>query len=156
VSPKFRPFFAGYPGYIASTSVLVSPVLCDPGSAVGRSAVIKGASVADTGGVPVGTAGTPVSDTLLTAPSGSSGAGLGANEVHTQIGSFDLKTPGGSVQVRAGAATSDRPSSFGEVQSQSNSGIAANDFPASSFFDVFVDIDLPSAGGFDRGTVHNR
>jgi hypothetical protein len=155
VSTPFLPLFAGYPGF--SSGVLSSPVLFDPGTTVGRSVVIKDGSAADTVGTIVGSGGPPVTvnDSLLTPPPGFAGGGVGADEVHTQIFSFDLKNPAGNVQVRAGSAASDRPSSPGEVQSKSNSGLPANDFPAASFFDIFVDVDLPAFGSFNGGTVHN-
>jgi hypothetical protein len=155
VAAAFKPLFAGYPGFTGSSGVLQSPVLYDPSTVIGRSIPIKDGSGPDIAGLPVGAGGTIVSDGLLTAPGGFMGGGVGANEVHTQIVSFDLKNPSGTVQIRAGAAASDRPNSLGEVQSQSNSGMPANDFPASSFFDIFVDVDLPAFGGFDGGTVHN-
>jgi len=64
----------------------------------------------------------------------------------------------GTVMVRAGYAnntyvtpTGTEPNylrkSIGMVQSQSNSGLPANDFPANSFFDINVEITLPHMAG---------
>ena len=62
----------------------------------------------------------------------------------TQIHSFNLS--GGGASVRAGLA-SDRPASYGEVISNSgNSGDPSQDFPANSFFNIFVDVTLPGLG----------
>ena len=58
--------------------------------------------------------------------------------------------------VRAGSFAPLRPKSFGEVESQNSSGLPANDFPADSFFDVFVEVDLPDFGLFPGGTVYNK
>ncbi len=44
----------------------------------------------------------------------------------------------------------------GEVESHSGpGGAAANDLPASSFFDIFVQVDIPACGGFPGATVYN-
>jgi hypothetical protein len=61
----------------------------------------------------------------------------------------------GPVHVRAGTAAPSRPISPGEVESHSTSGLAADDWPAESFFDVFVEIDLPVLGAFPGGTLYN-
>jgi hypothetical protein len=42
------------------------------------------------------------------------------------------------------------------VESQSGpGGAAANDLPGSSFFDIFVRVDMPACGKFPGGTVYN-
>jgi hypothetical protein len=60
--------------------------------------------------------------------------------------------------VRAGASASSTPPSPGEVESESASGNPTNDFPARSFFDVYVQITLPACGtgGFTGATLFNR
>ncbi|MBI3785750.1 MAG: hypothetical protein HY270_20345, partial [Deltaproteobacteria bacterium] len=71
----------------------------------------------------------------------------GTREVHTYIESIHLT--GGGFEVRAGNQAPLRPLSLGEVESLSgNSGDPTRDFPASSFFDVFVEVVVPALGGF--------
>ena len=55
----------------------------------------------------------------------------------------------GSTHVRAGTAGTGLPGSYGEVESLSGaSGDPYWDFPAKSFFDIFVDVDLPTGGAY--------
>ena len=55
--------------------------------------------------------------------------------------------------MRAGTNATTQPISVGEVESYSGAGgLPANDFPAQSFFDVFVDVDLPAGGTFPGAT----
>ena len=75
--------------------------------------------------------------------------------VFTQIKSFTLS--GGGASIRAGAA-SDRPASYGEVISASGaSGDPTQDFPANSFFNIYVDVILPGlgAGGGSLTLINN-
>jgi hypothetical protein len=68
-------------------------------------------------------------------------------EVHTEVRSLNL-TDGSGTHVRAGIAATNVPGSYGEVESLS--GASADpfwDFPARSFFDIWVDVDLPAGGG---------
>ncbi len=160
ISPKFRPNFAGCPAYqntICGSSVfrLESPNLSDSATLIGRSAPIVDGSSPDTNGTPVGDAGTLVKDSDFTVlPSGFQGP-AGSREIHTEIVALNLTGSGAS--VRAGLSASSRPKSFGEVESQSASGLPANDFPADSFFDVFVEVDLPPCGAFPGPTtVYNQ
>jgi hypothetical protein len=133
--------------------------------------VITDGDANDNAGVAVGTAGTIVGENILFPPPGFPCAGVngctsgaGTREVHTEVRS--LKLARGPVAVRAGiwynnaAATSSPPAriSPGEVESHSGpGGAAANDFPASSFFDVFVRVDVPACGtgGFPGATLYN-
>jgi hypothetical protein len=170
INNNFAGLFAGCQGFDPSTNILQSPTLYDPATLVGRSDVITDGSNADVNGVPVGTAGTNVSENMLFPPpgypcQGVTGclSGAGTREVHTEVRS--LKMTSGPVAVRAGvwydSATVQNPPSRvspGEVESQSGpGGAAANDFPASSFFDVFVQADLPACGtgGFPGATLYN-
>ena len=74
--------------------------------------------------------------------------------MHTQIRSLDLA--GSGAAVRAGTAAPGIQGSFGEVQSLSgNSGDPYWDFPAKSFFDIFVDVDIPLGGSAPTVTVCN-
>jgi hypothetical protein len=67
--------------------------------------------------------------------------------VHTFIESIHLT--GGGFEVKAGNQAPLRPLSAGEVESLSgNSGDPSLDFPATSFFDVFVEVVVPALGGF--------
>ena len=171
ITNNFAPMFAGCAGYDATSQILKSPTLFDPGTIVGRSNVINDGDNNDVNGIAVGTAGTPVSENMLFPPpgfpcAGATGAcasGAGTREVHTEVRS--LKMTSGPVAVRAGvwynSATMTGPPtrvSPGEVESHSGpGGAAANDFPASSFFDVFVQVDMPACGtgGFPGATLYN-
>lgn len=171
ITNAFAPMFAGCPGYNAASQILKSPTLFDPATLVGRSNVINDGDANDVNGIAVGTAGTIVSEAMLFPPpgfpcAGAPGAcasGPGTREIHTEVRS--LKMTSGPVAVRAGvwydsATVSGPPSrvSPGEVESQSGpGGAAANDFPASSFFDVFVQVDMPACGtgGFPGATIYN-
>jgi hypothetical protein len=169
VNANFQPMFAGCPGF--ASPVLSSPTMFDPATVVGRSNVILDGSPGDINGVPVGTAGTIVSDGMLFPPpgfpctgvTGACSSGPNTREVHTEVRS--LKMTAGPVAVRAGlwynsAVRQSPPArvSPGEVVSQSGpTGVPATDFPASSFFDVFVQTDMPACGtgGFPGATLYN-
>jgi hypothetical protein len=150
VNPAFQPLMAGYPGYSASAHVLTSPTLYDPGTVIGRSSPLLDGSASDAAGVPVGSVGTIVGDSSLSVVPGGLGP-VNTREVHTQLRSLNMT--GGGAAVRAGIAAPTAPISVGEVESLSGaSGIPALDFPAKSFFDVFVQVDLPSGGAFPGAT----
>jgi len=170
ISSNFTRLFTGCPGFDATSGILTSPTLYDPATLVGRSNVIRDGDANDTNGVAVGTAGTIVAENQLFPPPGFPCAGVagcasgpGTREVHTEVRS--LKMTSGPVAVRAGVwynnpttATPPTRISPGEVESQSGPGGApANDFPASSFFDVFVRVDVPACGtgGFPGATLYN-
>jgi len=170
ITNNFAAMFAGCTGYDATTQILKSPTLYDGLTLVGRSGVIHDGDNSDVNGVAVGTANTTVSESMLFPPpgfpcSGVTGCTSGATtrEVHTEVRS--LKMTSGPVRVRAGvwydSATQSGPPSRvspGEVESHSGpGGAAANDFPASSFFDVFVQVDMPACGtgGFPGATLYN-
>lgn len=172
------------PGFDPSTNILSSPQLFDPATLIGRSMPIPDSSNAsppfpagppsDLGGAPVGSAGTIVSEPMLFPPpgfpcKGVSGCskGPGTAEVHTEVRSLHMT--GSGAAVRAGvwwnSPTSASPPpldkiSRGEVESQSGpTGAPNNNFPASSFFDVFVQVDVPACtsfpGAFPGGTLYN-
>jgi hypothetical protein len=170
ITNQFAPLFAGCPGF--NNPILSSPTMYDPATKVGRSDALLDGSAADTNGVPVGTAGTVVSEAMLIPPPGFPCAGApagcksGANtrEIHTEVRSLKMVNLGGPRPVvRAGvwydnANVQNPPSkvSPGEVESQSGPGGApANDLPGSSFFDVFVQVDMPACGGFPGATLYN-
>ena len=169
VAPQFTWLFAGCPNPPWNNPILTSPTLYDQFTKVGRSDALLDGSAADINGVAVGTAGTIVSEGMLFAPpgfpcQGVAGCTSGANtrEIHTEVRS--LKMAGGGAMVRAGlwydnANVQNPPSKIspGEVESHSGPGGApANDLPASSFFDIFVQADLPACGGFPGATVYNK
>jgi hypothetical protein len=126
------------PGYNPVAFTFTSPMLSDPLTKIGLSASLIPGSAADIAGVPVGSAGTMVKDGDLTPPAGFGEPG-GGSEVHTQI--VNLNLTGSGLAVRAGSSAPDRPNSVGEVEAT-----GATDFPAQSFFDVFVDVDIPGLG----------
>jgi hypothetical protein len=167
---QFAPMFAGCPGF--NNPILSSPTMYDPATKVGRSNALLDGSPADTNGVPVGTAGTVVSEGMLTPPPGFPCAGApagcrsGANtrEIHTEVRSLKMVNLGGPLPVVRAGVWYDNPNvqnppskvSPGEVESESGPGGApANDLPGSSFFDVFVRVDMPACGRFPGATVYN-
>jgi hypothetical protein len=165
IATEFQPLFANCPIYNRNTNVLQSPTLNDPGTIIGRSDPITDGSVgnnSDVGGVFVGSANTLVSEGMLIPPPHFS-FGAGTREVHTEVRSLHMTGPGNAA-VRAGVwynsatATSTPPAriSPGEVESRSGPhGLPQNDFPASSFFDVFVQVDIPACGNFPGATLYN-
>jgi hypothetical protein len=149
---------------LADGPTILSPVLFDPFTVIGRTDPFMDGFAMDANGLPAGidfdpaTVGAPagppiqamnVSDADLTAkPAGFEGP-PGTREVHTEILALNLQAfGGGGFAVRVGRAHApNQPRSLGEVESR-NEG---NDFPAESYFEVFAEIDLP--GGI---TVFNQ
>lgn len=174
IAPNFVNLFynANFPNnkcplFDQTSNILSSPSqLLDQGTVIGRSSALTDDSPADQNGVPVGSAGTLVNDNMLIPPpgfpcsgvSGSCSSGTGTREVHTEVRSLHMT--GGGAAVRAGIwYNSKNPPpnppppplhiSPGEVMSQSGpSNNPALDFPASSFFDIFVQVDIPACGTF--------
>lgn len=170
ITNQFAPLFNGCQGF--NNPILASPTMYDSGTKVGRSDPLLDGSANDQNGVPVGSAGTVVSEAMLTPPpgfpcTGANGAcssGANTREVHTEVRSLKMVNLGGPLPiVRAGvyydsATTQNPPSrvSPGEVESHSGpNGAPANDFPASSFFDIFVRVDMPACGNFPGATLYN-
>jgi hypothetical protein len=147
----------GLQGYTwdPKTNLLTSPLLSDSATKIGKSAALTADSAADTNGVAVGSAGTMVKDSDFgKVPTGFEGA-AGTREVHTQLVTLNL-SDGNSNSVLAGTTATDQPKSVGEVESKSNTGLPANDFPAKSFFDVFVDINVNLGGGMGTASLYNK
>jgi hypothetical protein len=177
ISPQFRPLFVGCLAYQNTICVgnnsnsafrLDSPCLSDSATVIGRSAPHTHGSAADTNGTPVGDAGNcPLTScvkdsdfTVLPSCPGPPCEGpASTREIHTEIVDLNLigTLLGGLPKVRAGSSASSRPKSFGEVESKFSTGLPADDLPdADSFFDVFVEVDLPICGLFPGGTVYNQ
>ena len=147
VEPQFWGLMTGYPGYALVNGVhrLVSPMLIDFNTRIGRSSIHADGDAADLAGVPVGSAGTIVSDaSFAIVPPGFAGP-PGTPEVHTEIRSLNLvtSTPFGNAAVRAGTFAPTRPISPGEIE---GSSLTSGLFPAESFFNVFAEVDLPGLG----------
>jgi len=134
---------SGYPGYNPNTYRLQSSTLFDPATRIGRSSPHPHGSLPDLSGTPVGVNNTIISDgSFSLVPSGFQGP-VGTREVHTEIVSLNMTGAGGT--VRAGTMAPNQPMSPGEVESKQTP--TQPDFPAESFFDVFVEVDLPNLGG---------
>ena len=166
------------PGFDPSTNILSGPQMFDQQTIIGRSSPIPGGdgSAADLGGVPVGQPFqsiqvSNVNESMLIPPPGfpcggvsGCGSGPGTHEVHTEVESLHLTGSGAAVRAgqwyNSSAGTSWPPAKIspGEVQSQSGPG-GLSDFPASSFFDVFVQVDMPACPAFPNafpgGTLYN-
>lgn len=166
------------PGFDSTTNILSGPLMFDQQTVIGRSMSIPGGdgSGPDFGGVPVGQPFqtiqvSNVSESILIPPpgfpcSGVSGciSGPGTHEVHTEVESLHLMGSGAAVRAGQWYNSSSGPSwppakiSPGEVQSQSGPG-GTSDFPASSFFDVFAQVDMPGCSAFPNafpgGTLYN-
>jgi len=171
IVPQFAGMFAGCPGF--NNPILTSPTMYDPFTRVGRSDALLDGSAADTNGVAVGTASTTVSEGMLSAPAGypcygdnTCSSGANTREIHTEVRSLKMvNLAGGLPVVRAGLwydnanQTTDPPSKIspGEVESRSGpNGAPANDLPGSSFFDIFVRVDMPACANFPGATVYNQ
>ena len=155
VAPDFRGMLSGCTFYNSSTFKLQSPTMYDDATVVGHSNPHTHGSIPDTGGTAVGNAGTMIKDSDFTAvPAGFQGP-AGEREVHTELRSMNLTF--GPAAVRAGINAPLRPTSPGEVESKATTDIGnpAFDFPAQSFFDVFVEVDLPACSAFPGATLYN-
>jgi hypothetical protein len=174
ISNTFAGMFNGCPGYNATTHVLQSPTLFDPSTVVGRSNV--GLDDGDRffspfrrGGSIVGSAEDEIPFETLIPPAGypcyrdrsACFSGTGTRGVVTEIRA--LKMTAGPLAVRAGVwyndpnvATTPERFSPGRVLSRSGpSNDPTHDFLASSFFDVYVRVDMPPCGAFPGATVNN-
>lgn len=154
VDEPFQPLMLDYPGYNPVTGKLTSGVLFDRNTVIGRSAVHVDGDASDVSGTPVGTAGTMISDAdFSVVPAGFEGP-AGVLEIHTEIRSLLLED-GSGTEVRAGIQAPGRPISPGEVEGDDETGIDC--LPGESFFNVFVEVDLPPGGNapFPGGVLVN-
>jgi hypothetical protein len=175
ISSTYASMFNGCPGYNSTTQILQSPTLFDPGTVIGRSNV--GLDDGDRffspfrrGAAIVGFAEDEISYDTLNPPHGfpcyddrtTCSSGTGTRQVVTEIRS--LKMTAGPLMVRAGvwyndpntATIAPERASPGRVVSRSGpSNDPTRDFLASSFFDVYVRVDIPACGTFPGATVNN-
>ena len=124
-----------------------SPTLYDPTTTVGRSASFVSGEPQEAGGVLAGRAPgrTYIRDSQLTVLPSWAEAPNGVHEIHTFIKSLNLTdsfTTKVGFSVQAGMGVPTRPVSAGEVEG----GSPSSDFPARSFFNVFVQVNLPGGG----------
>jgi hypothetical protein len=168
IATNFQNVVNGCPGYDPTTQIWTSPTMFDPTTLIGRSDPLTDGSTADQNGVPVGSANTVVSENMLSAPPGwpclgatGCAAAPGTREVHTELRKLNMvgfacNGSSGRPAVRAGTAyTAPIRISPGEVESHAAPG-GSPDFPASSFFDMFVQVDLPACGTLPASTVQNN
>ena len=167
VDPAFRPLvaavgaFAAYPGYNPANGQLTSPLCIDNATTIGRSAPH---SRPYTFPVPLGAGSW---DTIngygdyAAIPALWSGAASPTEEVLTEIKSFVLLSVAGDAgqhcppdpripsvplmwpMVTAGTGAGVTPRSLGIVQENTVNGPPPPDFPAHSFFNIFVNVSLP-------------
>jgi hypothetical protein len=179
VDPLFRPLlsptgpptsFVGYTGFHTSDGRLTSPMLYDSSTIIGRSNPNSrfylfpqplGAGSWDTilgyGDYP----GIPFFWAAAPPPT---------EEVLTEIKTFVLKTinaatgqectntlvptaPPNYPMVKAGTFAGVAPRSLGIVQENVANGAAPPDFPAHSFFDIFVEVNLPPLPGTESSVA---
>lgn len=140
VRQQFRSMFADYPGYDPSNYNLRSPRLFDNGGTIiGRSDMHYDGDPDDATGVPTGTAMTSVGDNDFTlVPDGFQGP-AGTEEIHTEIHALNMVHVSGAA-VRAGIEAPSRPMSPGEIESMPGNSYG---LPGESFFNVFVEVDIP-------------
>ncbi len=120
----------------------VSPTLSDAHTLIGRSGAHTNGSDSDVNGATIaGTDDATVKDDDFSVVPAEHADPVpdDTREVHTQIISFNLTDNGTANAVRAGADALEQPRSIGEVKSLTEDG---DDFPANSFFNVFVEVDV--------------
>jgi hypothetical protein len=127
--------------------VFTSPTLYDPQTVIGRSDPLASGSPQDIGGALAGRAPgrTYVRDSQMTVHPTWPGPTNGMREIHTFLKSVhmtDSLTTRVGFSVRAGTQATTRPVSAGQIEGAS----AGSDFPAKSFFNVYVIVDIPPGG----------
>jgi len=181
VDPHFRvlmdptgapDFFSGYLGYHSADGRMTSPTVVDNMTTIGRSSRNNRIYPFPGVGIPIG-AGSwdtvfgytdypAIPFVFFTAPANT-------EEVLTEIRSFILSTQARSDQqcsnadprvptvplnwamVKAGTFAGVAPRSLGMVQGNAPNGVPGPDFPARSFFDIFVEVSLPPLLGTESG-----
>jgi hypothetical protein len=156
VREEFEPLLDEFPGYDPDANTLRSPTLFDRDTIIGRSEPHEDGSPADEGGTAVGTAGTAVADVDFVLRRDGFEGPPGTREVHTEIRRLTMTDDRLGIAIRAGTGW-DLRASPGEVESRSGaSGDPNRDFPAQSFFNVFVEVDIPLLGGTPLATLYNE
>jgi hypothetical protein len=127
--------------------VFTSPTLFDFQTKIGRSDSFVAGSPLEYAGVLAGRAPgrTYVRESQILVHPSWPGPETGAREIHTFLKSMqmtDQLTTHFGFSVRAGMLAPTRPVSAGQVEG----GSAASDFPANSFFNVYVIVDIPGSG----------
>lgn len=127
--------------------VLTSPTLYDPTTRIGRSDSFVAGAPQETAGALAGQAPgrTYVKDSQLTVRPTWAQATNGVHALHTFLKSMHLTdsfTTRVGFSVKAGMEAPTRPVCAGEVEG----GDPLQDFPARSFFNVYVQVDLPAGG----------
>lgn len=140
VEPAFAPLVSATPGWGQDgPGHWTSPFLYDGNTTIGHSAAHNSGDATDLGGAIVGTAGSTVADSNFTIHPNNGPAG--AREVHTEMYSLLLEEPpacNSGIKIRGGTGQGVAFPSYGEVEAN-----GATDFPAESFFQVYVEIDTP-------------
>jgi hypothetical protein len=155
ILPALDSLMQELPGwYNSSTHRLNTWTQYDSTAIIGRSGPHLDGDASDLGGTPVGTAGAIISDADFSIrPHGFEGP-IGTREVHTELRNMSMGY-NLSIRIHAGLSAPSQPISPGETESKSPDGIPANDFPAESFFNLFLEMDLPAQGGFPGGSLYN-
>ncbi len=179
--PLYDPTNPDNGGYDPTTNRFWSPLLFDQSTLIGRSSAVELGTNSSSSAVSVVNSGLTVGSNasgLTVSPSQPGSATYPyppgyvqptatTDAVFTNINSFNLQgtgivTAGSSSNsvnfaVTTGAAASDPnlPASAGRVTSLAGMGGSpqANDFPASSFFDVYVDVSVQGLGTLTNATV---
>jgi len=127
--------------------VITSPTLYDPATTIGRSDAFLSGAPEETAGTLAGKAPgrTFVRDSQMTVRPGWPESSTGVHEIHTFLKKMHLVdsfTTRIGFSVKAGMLAPTRPVCAGQVEGDS----PLNDFPARSFFNVYVVVDLPAGG----------
>jgi hypothetical protein len=126
---------------------LTSPTLYDPATTIGRSDSFVAGEPQETSGALAGRAPgrTYVRDSQIAVRPGWPAPTNGVHELHTFLKSMHLTdsfTTRVGFSVTAGMQAPTRPVCAGQVEG----GSPLSDFPANSFFNVYVVVDLPAGG----------
>ncbi len=156
VLPAFDSLMKELPAwYNSTTHRLDTWTQYDSTTVIGRSNPHLDGDLSDLGGTPVGTAGTVVSDASFSIrPVGFEGP-VGTREVHTELWNMNMGYSWG-IMIRAGISAPNQLVCPGETESKSSSGVPSNDFPAESFINLFLEMDLPAQGSFPGGVLYNQ
>jgi len=151
--PVFNPGTPENGGWDAGNRMLHSETLTDSATTIGRSDPHDDGSPADAG-TPVGTANTMVGDNNFPSWGLPAFEGpAGTREVHTEIRQLFMENGAADQWVQAGSGNS-LPLCPGEVETKQ--APPGGDFPAESFFNIYMEAGVPPCGAFDGATVYNE